>query len=117
MFIFNYSLSYRRLHEFVQDKTITSFQFAPMETHLRRQLHVLAAVYNLKSQSFGTGVTRCTVVSKTPATSIPKDRRHIDRFLSDIQTNMNEQNRIIAKNKILTDNKKGKKKNNKPNSQ
>ncbi|KAI8335256.1 hypothetical protein EDC96DRAFT_548219 [Choanephora cucurbitarum] len=96
----------QRLHEFVQDKTITSFQFAPMETHLRRQLHVLAAVYNLKSQSFGTGATRCTVVSKTPATSIPRDRRHIDRFLSDIQTNMNEQNRIIAKNKSLTDKKK-----------
>ncbi|RCI04510.1 hypothetical protein CU098_004741 [Rhizopus stolonifer] len=97
-----------RLCEFVEDSTITSFQFAPMETHIRRQLHVLAAVYNLKSISVGAGNARCTVVSKTPMTSIPRDRRYINRFLSDIQNNMNEQNRIIGKNRMKE--AKGKKK-------
>jgi hypothetical protein len=70
-----------------------------MSTNLRRQLHVLAAAYNLKSKSSGGGGSRCTVVTKTPTTYIPQDRRYISRFLSDIQTNINEQNKIIGKNR------------------
>ncbi|KAG1121768.1 hypothetical protein G6F42_012105 [Rhizopus arrhizus] len=84
-----------RIRDFVQDDSISSFQFAPMATNVRRQLHVLAAAYNLKSKSTGGGGTRCTIVTKTPTTYIPNDRRYISRFLSDIQTNMDEQNRII----------------------
>lgn len=90
---------YRRMRDFVQDDSISSFQFAPMATNLRRQLHVLAAVYNLKSKSTGGGGSRCTIVTKTPTTSIPNDRRYISRYLLDIQTNMDEQNRIIGKNR------------------
>ena len=93
------TLLYRRIRDFVQDDSITSFQFAPMATNVRRQLHVLAAAYNLKSKSTGGGGSRCTVVTKTPTTYIPSDRRYISRFLSDIQTNMDEQNRIIGKNR------------------
>lgn len=90
---------YRRMRDFVQDDSISSFQFAPMATNVRRQLHVLAAVYNLKSKSTGGGGSRCTIVTKTPTTCIPNDRRYISRYLLDIQTNMDEQNRIIGKNR------------------
>ncbi|KAK4510621.1 uncharacterized protein ATC70_005052 [Mucor velutinosus] len=88
-----------RMRDFVQDDSISSFQFAPMATNVRRQLHVLAAVYNLKSKSTGGGGSRCTIVTKTPTTCIPNDRRYISRYLLDIQTNMDEQNRIIGKNR------------------
>lgn len=82
-----------------------------MSTNLRRQLHVLAAAYNLKSKSAGTGGSRCTVVTKTTTTYMPKDRRFINRYLSDIQTNINEQNKIIGKNRSKgTAVQKGKKK-------
>lgn len=69
-----------------------------MNTNVRRQLHVLAAAYNLKSKSTGGGGSRCTIVTKTTTTYIPSDRRYISRFLTDIQTCMDEQNRIIVKN-------------------
>jgi hypothetical protein len=81
-----------------------------MDTHVRRQLHVLAAAYNLKSKSAGTGGSRSTIVTKTTTTYIPNDRRYISRFLSDIQTNMDEQNRIIGKNRSKGTPLKGKKK-------
>ncbi|GAN10311.1 conserved hypothetical protein [Mucor ambiguus] len=100
-----------RMRDFVQDDSISSFQFAPMATNVRRQLHVLAAVYNLKSKSTGGGGSRCTIVTKTPTTSIPNDRRYISRYLLDIQTNMDEQNRIIGKNRSKgVPRQKGKKK-------
>ncbi|KAL0140511.1 hypothetical protein V8B55DRAFT_1507946 [Mucor lusitanicus] len=100
-----------RIRDFVQDDSISSFQFAPMATNVRRQLHVLAAVYNLKSKSTGGGGSRCTVVTKTPTTCIPNDRRYISRYLLDIQTNMDEQNRIIGKNRSKgVQHQKGKKK-------
>lgn len=89
----------RRIREFILDESITSFQFAPMDTHVRRQLHVLATAYNLKSRSVGAGGSRSTIVSKTTTTYIPNDRRYISQFLSDIQTNIDEQNRIIGKNR------------------
>ncbi|CEP08929.1 hypothetical protein [Parasitella parasitica] len=100
----------QRIRDFIQDDSISSFQFAPMATHVRRQLHVLAAAYNLKSKSAGGGGSRCTVVTKTPRTNIPNDRRYISRYLLDIQSNMDEQNRIIGKNNAKG-NQKGKKKN------
>lgn len=81
-----------------------------MNTNVRRQLHVLAAAYNLKSKSTGGGGSRCTIVTKTTTTYIPSDRRYISRFLSDIQTNMDEQNRIIGKNRSKGVPLKGKKK-------
>lgn len=81
-----------------------------MTTNVRRQLHVLAAAYNLKSKSTGGGGSRSTIVSKTTTTYIPTDRRYISRFLSDIQTNMDEQNRIIGKNRSKGTPLKGKKK-------
>ena len=77
---------------------------------MRRQTHVLAAAYNLKSKSSGGGGSRCTVITKTPTTRIPTDRRYISRFLSDIQTNVDEQNRIIGKNRSKGVALKGKKK-------
>ncbi|KAI8639375.1 hypothetical protein BD408DRAFT_421506 [Parasitella parasitica] len=98
-----------RIRDFIQDDSISSFQFAPMATHVRRQLHVLAAAYNLKSKSAGGGGSRCTIVTKTPTTYIPDDRRYISRYLLDIQTNMGEQNRIIGKNNAKG-NQKGRKK-------
>lgn len=81
-----------------------------MNTNVRRQLHVLAAAYNLKSKSTGGGGSRCTIVTKTTTTYIPSDRRYISRFLTDIQTNMDEQNRIIGKNRSKGIPLKGKKK-------
>lgn len=81
-----------------------------MSTNVRRQLHVLSAAYNLKSKSTGGGGSRCTVITKTPTTYIPSDRRYISRFLTDIQTNIDEQNRIIGKNKSKGTPQKGKKK-------
>jgi hypothetical protein len=81
-----------------------------MKTNVRRQLHVLAAAYNLKSKSAGTGGSRSTIVTKTTTTYIPNDRRYISRFLTDIQTNMDEQNRIIGKSRSKGIPLKGKKK-------
>lgn len=59
----------------------------------------MAAFYNLKSKSGGTGEFRCTMISKTNETYIPSDRRNIERFLSDSQVNVDEQTRIIEKNR------------------
>ncbi|KAG2232245.1 hypothetical protein INT48_000895 [Thamnidium elegans] len=99
-----------RIREFINDDSITSFQFSPMQTNVRRQLHVLAAAYNLKSKSSGGGGSRSTIVTKTTTTRIPTDRRYISRFLSDIQTNIDEQNRIIGKNRSKGVPQKAKKK-------
>lgn len=53
-----FSHSHRKLQQFIRDDSISSFQMAPMAKHTRRQLHLLATAYNLKSKSIGSGQSR-----------------------------------------------------------
>ncbi|KAI8065895.1 hypothetical protein BC940DRAFT_334413 [Gongronella butleri] len=80
-----------RLIDFIQDDQITTLHFAPMAKHTRRQLHMLATAYGLKSRSIGTGPTRSPIVTKTERTFLPADRRYIDRFLSEAQSTLDSQ--------------------------
>ncbi|KAI8379339.1 uncharacterized protein BYT42DRAFT_568465 [Radiomyces spectabilis] len=86
-----------RILAFLDDDTITSYQFAPMNKNCRRHLHLLASAYNLKSSSIGTGVERSPVISKTERTFIPTDRRYINRFIQSAQDTLADQRRISEK--------------------
>ncbi|KAI8341840.1 hypothetical protein BC941DRAFT_414661 [Chlamydoabsidia padenii] len=77
-----------RIRDFINDDQLTSYQFAPMSKHNRKQLHQLAVSYNLKSKSIGTGKTRTPIITKTDRTFIPTDRRYIDRFIRNSQSAM-----------------------------
>lgn len=89
----------RRINDFIADESINSYQFSPMAAHIRRQIHIIAAFYNLSSESVGSAESRCTIITKTKETKIPKDRRSIDRFLINNQASVDEQARIIEKKK------------------
>ncbi|ORX46472.1 hypothetical protein DM01DRAFT_1339477 [Hesseltinella vesiculosa] len=92
-----------RLVDFIRDEDITSLHFAPMEKNTRRQLHLLATAYNLKSKSIGTGMTRSPVVTKTDRTFLPLDRRYIERFIEEAQSTLNTQHRILRKHRMDSD--------------
>jgi R3H domain len=49
---------YRKLQQFIRDDSISSYQMAPMAKYTRRQVHLLATAYNLKSKSLGSGNSR-----------------------------------------------------------
>ncbi|KAI8891298.1 hypothetical protein K501DRAFT_204914 [Backusella circina FSU 941] len=83
-----------RIRDFINDNTITSFQFAPMNKNIRKEVHLLAKVYNLASNSIGGGASRATIITKKPSTRIPNDRRTLDRYLMNVQTNLDDQFRI-----------------------
>ncbi|KAI8985036.1 hypothetical protein BDB01DRAFT_896608 [Pilobolus umbonatus] len=82
-----------RIRDFIQDRSITSLQFAPMPTTFRRHVHTLVRVYQLKSSSSGSGNSRCITITKTAKSHIPRDRTNIDTFISNMQENMDRQNK------------------------
>lgn len=112
-------------------KWIPSYQFAPMAKHSRKQLHLLATSYNLKSKSIGTGKTRYNglgfsgywkcethhflsrirtpIITKTDRTFIPTDRRYIDRFIRQSQTTMATESSALRKHRMTDSSTKGKK--------
>ncbi|CAO3659322.1 unnamed protein product [Umbelopsis vinacea] len=89
-----------KLQQFIRDDSISSFQMAPMAKHTRRQLHLLATAYNLKSKSIGSGQSRSPVLSKTERTFIPTDRRYIERFISEAQSTLNATSSILSKHRM-----------------
>ncbi|KAI9019426.1 hypothetical protein CLU79DRAFT_758777 [Phycomyces nitens] len=111
----------RRLCDFINDDSISSFQFSPMSNNERRQVHMLARAYNLKSTSLGSGENRSPTVTKTDRTFMPADRRYIERFISQAQQTVDATNALsikqqaaIAKQKIFGPPTLSKKEKNKP---
>ncbi|KAI9268189.1 G-patch domain-containing protein [Phascolomyces articulosus] len=77
-----------------------SYQLQPMSKFCRRQLHLLATAYKLKSYSFGTGAQRTPVLQRTSDTFLPNDRRYIDRFLDEAQNTIDAQSSILRKHRM-----------------
>ncbi|KAI8138509.1 hypothetical protein BJV82DRAFT_294239 [Fennellomyces sp. T-0311] len=102
----------KRIRVFIMDDQLSSYQVAPMSKFCRRQLHLLATAYKLKSYSFGTGAQRTPVLQKTRDTCLPKDRRYIERFLDEAQSTIDAQSSILRKHRMENapsfHNKKGK---------
>ncbi|KAL0082900.1 hypothetical protein J3Q64DRAFT_1836553 [Phycomyces blakesleeanus] len=91
----------RRLCDFINDGSISSFQFSPMSNNERRQVHMLARAYNLKSTSLGSGENRSTTVTKTDRTFIPNDKRYIERFISQAQQTVDATNALSIKQQAM----------------
>lgn len=91
----------KRLRDFIQDASIASFEFAPMPGLLRKQVHILSEYYNLYSKGTGHREIRHIVVRKTPETYLPANRSAIDRYISEMQTSMDEHTRITQKQLTL----------------
>ncbi|ORZ26091.1 hypothetical protein BCR42DRAFT_19537 [Absidia repens] len=89
-----------RIQEFINDDQLDSYQFAPMSRNCRKQLHLLATAYRLKSKSVGSGKSRAPIITKTDKTSIPKNRRQLDRFIAQAQNNMEAQDNILRKHRL-----------------
>ncbi|KAG1444603.1 hypothetical protein G6F56_010235 [Rhizopus delemar] len=87
----------KRLRDFVEDNSITCFEFAPMSGSLRKQVHILSEAYNLSSKGTGHREVRYIVVRKTSETCLPKNRSSIDRYIAQMQTNMDEHTKIAEK--------------------
>ncbi|CAO3581751.1 unnamed protein product [Absidia cylindrospora] len=92
-----------RIQEFINDDQLDSYQFAPMSRTSRKQLHLLATAYHLKSKSVGSGKSRTPIITKTNKTSIPKNRRQLDRFIAQAQSNMEAQDNILRKHRLDSD--------------
>jgi hypothetical protein len=65
-----------------------------MNKGIRKEVHLLAKVYNLESNSVGGGASRATIITKKASTRIPNDRRTLDRYLVNVQANLDDQFRI-----------------------
>ncbi|CAO3625174.1 unnamed protein product [Cunninghamella blakesleeana] len=108
-----------RLQDFIMDDQIQSLHFAPMPKNSRRQLHLLATAYNLKSHSTGSGTSRTPIVTKTDRTFLPPDRRYIERFIEEAQSTLNSQSNILSKHRMDNNNNNnnnhGRRRNNKSN--
>ncbi|KAI9307458.1 hypothetical protein BJ944DRAFT_228597 [Cunninghamella echinulata] len=102
-----------RLQDFIMDSQIQSLQFAPMPKNSRRQLHLLATAYNLKSHSVGSGKSRMPIVTKTDRTFLPQDRRYIERYIEEAQSSINAQDHILRKHRMDSNNQGGRRRNNK----
>ncbi|KAI9321350.1 hypothetical protein BX666DRAFT_1901340 [Dichotomocladium elegans] len=107
----------KRIQNFIMDDDITSYQFAPMSKHCRRQVHLIALAYKLKTHSIGSGAQRMPILQKTRNTFLPTDRRYIERFLQQAQSTIDAQSSVLRKHRIDYDltgknkkDKKGKKK-------
>ncbi|KAI8991847.1 hypothetical protein BDF20DRAFT_984442 [Mycotypha africana] len=87
----------QRIRQFIEDDSISSYQFAPMPAFLRKQVHVLAEAYNLKSYSEGKGDTRFTIITKTKRTTIPDDDRFLQDYIRNMQYNVDDQQRLRNK--------------------
>ncbi|KAI9287190.1 hypothetical protein BC943DRAFT_319211 [Umbelopsis sp. AD052] len=72
---------------------------APMAKYTRRQVHLLATAYNLKSKSLGSGNSRYPVLSKTERTFIPNDRKYIERFIAEAQSTLDITSNILRKHR------------------
>ncbi|KAH8555556.1 hypothetical protein BGW37DRAFT_450035 [Umbelopsis sp. PMI_123] len=90
----------QKLQQFIRDDSISSYQMAPMAKYTRRQLHLLATAYNLKSKSLGSGNSRYPVLSKTERTFIPNDRKYIERFIAEAQSTLDATSSILRKHRM-----------------
>ncbi|KAI8583726.1 hypothetical protein K450DRAFT_222485 [Umbelopsis ramanniana AG] len=90
----------QKLQQFIRDDSISSYQMAPMAKYTRRQVHLLATAYNLKSKSLGSGNSRYPVLSKTERTFIPNDRKYIERFIAEAQSTLDITSSILRKHRM-----------------
>ncbi|KAI8889500.1 hypothetical protein K501DRAFT_329009 [Backusella circina FSU 941] len=71
----------KQIQVFINDESATSYQFEPLPVDARRHLHVIAALYGLRSKSHGGPNTRRNVISKTSHTHLPDNRQRIERHI------------------------------------
>lgn len=89
----------QRIQQFIRDESLSSYQFAPMSKMCRRQIHLLASAYNIKTESYGTGAQRMPLLQKTTNTQLLDDRRSIERFLQEAQATIDARTSILRKNR------------------
>ncbi|KAG1177874.1 hypothetical protein G6F70_008124 [Rhizopus microsporus] len=75
----------RRIREFINDSSISCYEFRPMPPYVRKQVHILAQAYNLLSEGTGKGADRYIVIRKTSETEIPENRRSIELYIEELQ--------------------------------
>ncbi|CDH48463.1 hypothetical protein RO3G_12101 [Lichtheimia corymbifera JMRC:FSU:9682] len=91
----------QRIQQFIRDESLSSYQFAPMSKMCRRQIHLLASAYNIKTESYGTGAQRMPLLQKTTNTQLLDDRRSIERFLQEAQATIDARSSILRKNRQM----------------
>ncbi|KAJ1990938.1 squalene synthetase-like protein [Coemansia spiralis] len=71
----------KRLDMLARAGDLESIWLQPMNRYERQIVHVLSREYKVKSKSHGTGNRRAPVLTATPSTCMPKNRRRIDKIL------------------------------------
>ncbi|KAG9305943.1 hypothetical protein G9A89_016596 [Geosiphon pyriformis] len=97
----------KAIRNFITNQKINSLHMQPYAPATRRWIHILAKKYKLKSQSIGTGITRYTILEKTPNSFLPKDPTEIDILVNQgrmqmvaVATNLNGQEKSRLKDLI-----------------
>ncbi|KAJ1727793.1 squalene synthetase-like protein, partial [Coemansia biformis] len=71
----------KRLDLLTQTSDLESIWLQPMNRQERQVVHILAREYKVKSKSHGNGVMRAPVLTATPDSYQPQNRRRINRVL------------------------------------
>ncbi|KAJ2854094.1 squalene synthetase-like protein [Coemansia erecta] len=71
----------RRLDMLLKSEDLDSIWLQPMNKYERQIVHILAREYNIKSKSHGNGDRRTPVLTLTPRSHRPDNRRRINRLL------------------------------------
>ncbi|KAI9276045.1 hypothetical protein BY458DRAFT_532990 [Sporodiniella umbellata] len=87
----------RRMRDFIEDESISCFEFAPMTKEVRKHVHTMARIYCLNSKGVGKKDQRHIVLRKTAETCIPKNRRSIDRYIVQMSRHLDEQAALALK--------------------
>ncbi|KAF9917526.1 squalene synthetase-like protein [Linnemannia zychae] len=70
------------IKDFVNDRTKVSLELPPLAKALRRRVHLLSELYNLRSQSVGSGKNRFPVLMRTEKTKLPHTPIDLRRFMN-----------------------------------
>jgi len=87
------------MQNFVEDKSIQFIPLEPMSKAQRRQVHLLATLYNLKSASSGSGKRRFSTLQKTPKSYVP-NQQVINNLFRDFGINPNGKESEHIKNEM-----------------
>ncbi|KAJ2759605.1 squalene synthetase-like protein [Coemansia sp. BCRC 34490] len=71
----------KRLDMLARSEELSSLWMEPMNKHERQIVHIFAREYGIKSKSHGGGTRRAPVLTTTPNTRIPRNRKRINKVL------------------------------------
>ncbi|KAJ2662319.1 squalene synthetase-like protein [Coemansia sp. RSA 1200] len=71
----------KRLDMLARSEELSSLWMEPMNKHERQIVHIFAREYGIKSKSHGSGTRRAPVLTTTPNTWIPRNRKRINKVL------------------------------------